>query len=534
MKEQIERLEAGIASYRQMKRRRLNRMATSSRGGGGGSDSTNNLAGDVPKDAWDLWDKDREENPRKESYRKKLADDLNLDVDKVEKIDATSDSRPLRKIIKSAIEQNAVVDLGSGTYEMEKMLDISSGDLFAVVGDGSADATIRWNGPLSEKEYPNYNESRNYPSLLFSTSGGTIQKGYFYGVTVDIEGESEPGLNRDAGIMRAKITDELWVDDVVLKGKRHQYQYIDGELKSVGYGPVFQPGAVNKEATIFFNDVQMTDGQKYVDIDRYNHFGQGSAVTLTKPHRGKVIFKDVKIHDWSSCAFYLSNRDDRKSSRNVLWNCEVANCSAGHVRIGFNATIVGGKIVRDDPDPDLPGTPLSIQEGRDIKVIGLRIEASTYNRAIELRNAASDVTFDRLILRVSGPNQPVYFRPKYDPELDEDEDGHSIKTDLNVSLDNCYLYDEYSESRTYGTVSIDNGNEDHQTVVEAIGDTRIKSEGGAEIVTESQYGSTSRGWFKFEGTKHPPGGEYTRREVGMADLSPEDLPSYEFDYSVRE
>lgn len=521
MYETIEQIEAGIAAYRKMKRRRLNRRASVG-SGGGDIDDAHNLAKDVPNDAWEMW-QEMPPDPRDE-----------FDDDRI--VRAWQSSDDLGTIIKDAVADGKIVDLGSGTYEMDETVGIG-GDLFAVVGDGSENATIRWNGPRSENadEYPDPtppNPRRHGPGLLFTTGGGSLAKGFLYGVTVDIEGETEPGLNRDAAIMRAEITDELWVDDVVLSGERHRYQRVDGSLGAVSYASTLQLGAIESDATIFLNNVTLTDGQRYVDVGRKDHFGQGSAISGTNPHRGTAVFKDVRVHDWSSVAFYLANRPGRKDSRNVLWNCEVVNCSAGHVRIGFNDTIVGGRIARDDSAPDLPGTPLRVQEGSDVEVIGLEIESSNHNRAIALLNAASDVTFDRLVLRVSGSSQHVYCRPNYDPNKYETEGAYSIETDLDVTLRDCYLYEDSGSGN--GVVFIDNGNENHQTVVEAVADTRIKSEAGAEINTRSQYDSTPRGWFEFEGEVAEPGKTFTSDELGMADLNPEDLPSYGFDYSVRE
>lgn len=503
MRDTIEQIEAGIAAYRKKKRRQLNRAAAQPERDSD-LDDEQNLADDVPDDAWSLW-QELPDDPRDEAYRADLADELG--VSEVPLIDAASRNDDFTSLVEEAVDETAILDLGSGTYEMDETAAIRWGDLFAVVGDGSDDATIRWDGPLSENadEYPNYEDDRHGPGLLFSTQAGDVERGYLYGVTVDIEGESEPGLNRDAGIMRTKVTDELWVNDVVLRGERHRYQQIDGELRAVGYGPTLQAGAIETDATMFFNDVQLTDGQRYVDIDRDNHFGQGSAVTFTNPHSGTAVLKEVRVHEWSSSGFYLANRPDREASRNVLWDCEAVDCSAGQMRVGYNATIVGGRSERTDYwSGVLSGKCLEVQEGTDVEAIGLRIEGTDYSNAIQIRSDARELDLDRVVLRTDEDSgTPVSFRGD----------------DTDIGITDCYWYDA-NDSRSGQVVDIPSA------TVTANGWELLGAGGDDEVQVSSSSSLTVDGDSVASGTSH------SAAELGLDDPRP--LPEFGFDYSARE
>ena len=453
------------------------------------SDEYLNLEGDVPTEAMDLWQR---------------KPDVRQEYDTVDASDYDGRSGDLSELIEDASAQDAIVDLGSGTYEMESTVT-GSGNVVGVVGDGPAAATIYYRGTQLD--------------LLFELS---IPTGVLEGVTFDISETTDGGNDTDVGLLVGKFSDEFWAEDVVLRGARHYWQDLngDGTLDRVGDLYTFRVDMTASDAEGLINRCSFPDGgtphlQRVADENEHEdgeswdiqdaHTSHAIGPNADPDHVGLNVWKDVYASGFVNNGFYVSN----SPGRNVLWNCYAGENGAGNVRISTDDYVVGGTSrIEDLPDdPDLEGRAQSLvhDKGDNVKVVGLSCEGTGEEYGPELarfRSDAKELLLDRVVMNADGDSRFAYMSAP----------------DLNLDVTDCYWHDEGANTWGQTVMQIKHGHLTSDADWRALGDERHEVR-----IMEDYTGSMTH-----DGQYYDDPGTYTASELGMEDPRP--LPSFYFDY----
>ncbi|GAB7019923.1 hypothetical protein [Halostagnicola bangensis] len=448
------------------------------------SDDYYDLTADVPDDAWDLW---------------QAKPDVREEFETVDASNYDGRNGNLSNRIEEAADQNAIVDLGSGIYEMESTVSVHSGTV-GIVGDG---ARIYYVGADDGVEW------------LFETTPDYL---VMEGVTFDISEDPGNGLSTDVGILSSNgIGSRAWLEDVRLDGSRHRQQIIDGELETVGGWGTFLVQAADG-ATAFIHRCEFPDGGtsmmgEHPDADTHDHAYGPNA---DPAHDGLNVWKECVAEGFHSNAFYVHSNDE--AGRNVLWDCTARNNGRGNMRISHNDQIIGGVTeVTDRPDGEETqnGTPFVVNAGDNMSVIGLEIIADGPdwgNEVIQIRTEADEIAFEKTVVHIrGGSNRPIR--------------TGTPDADVDVTFEDCCILDEGSNNNTFWISSRYENDSD----VYFEDDVRVASDNGNEF----NIGSV--------GTLHHDGDTYSDTTVSAADLgleSPVDddgnLPAFSFEYEDDE
>ncbi|QLG47354.1 hypothetical protein [Natrinema halophilum] len=519
MENTIDQIEASIASYREMKRQRLNKLNTA-----GGVDTD-----DVPPDARGLWH-EMPPDPRE-------IDDLG-----VTKAYETYPEESLTSIIQGAADRGEIVDLGSETYTFkEKNLPVelrSEHQVFGIVGNESDPATIRF-----EEIRKGHGKAIFFQSKQ-SKVENRVNSGYLYNVVFDISGTTAEGHTPDAGIIRLFVEDEFWAHNVVLKGKRKRYQTVDGSPTAVGGYCTWLVDITSEDGTAFHHRVKLDDGMEIhpqraieavTDGAPSVKFYQGIPFGNAHNHYGTAVYKDCSVANSPGSGWYLGNKrkadepqPDSPSmvSENILWNCEARNCA---MRIGGNDKIIGGRVVYDgywldraealanssgwsaaewlEPPGDMHGLhtarALTLEEGKNVEVIGLEIDTSFFLRAIDVRKFLEHATLERVVMKTGW----------LDGLSGMDTIGAAARVSgrksPTVEIKDCYWYDDNESRNKYDTPYT------FKEGTEVIAD-------GWEFATEhSGYDVVVYNSLTVDGTTYTPTPHYyTASDLGVADPRP--------------
>lgn len=496
MHDTIDRLESGIAAYRARRRRRLNRAIST-----GPSDDGGEFVDDVPEEAWDLWQR------KPADFREEYRDDMIVAEDRG--YDDRNDD--LSKLIVEAAEEGSIVDLGTGTYEMEHgvttgsevgMREVSNPDIIGMVGD---DATIHYVGTELE--------------VLFDIA--RVPTGVFVGVTFDISERTPTGFDSDVGIITGLFTDEFWAEDVRLSGRRNRFQDLDGDgtKESVGGIYAWKVHMTDPNAEGLVHRLELADGEvNHADIaDPDKAEFAGTIPVATDPsHDGLIVYKDCHVERFTDNGFYMSyDPEPDETGRAVLWDCYAADVRGGCMRISENDTIVGGKSEMHNPHENRDGKALDVDRGENISVIGLEIDATNFGaEAIQVRTKAKELELDQVVLRTGAdPNDSRPVRLSSGP--DKDENGEELAPwDAEITVTDCHWYDE-SDTRSADIPAV----EIRRANVTA-DNWNVLAEGTPEVYVHSS------GSLTIDGETY--GGEetYTASELGMDD--PRSSPKYPF------
>lgn len=431
-----------------------------------------NLADEVPDEAMDLW----EDKP-----------DVRQEFDTVDASDYDGRSGDLADLIEQASSQNAIVDLGSGTYEMESTVT-GDGDVVGVVGDGPGAATIYYQGT-----------SLDYLFQIRNVSAGVME-----GVTFDIT-EDAGGNNTDVGLLDGQFDDEFWAEDVVFRGQRHRWQDLngDGNYTSVGGRFTFLVNMTQSDAEAFIHRCEFPDGGTDVTHETGSGVGHAIGPNADPPHEGLNVWKECYCSGFIDNGFYVSN----SPGRNVLWDCHAEDNATGNMRISYNDYVVGGVSEVHDLPGDRLGQCLTHDRGDNVKVVGLECRGTgdSYGaEVIQVRTEAEELELDRVVVHTDGHNRPV--------RLSSDGSGPNVQIDIT----DCYWYDEADGIPMVEILRAD---------VTADADWRVLSEGRDEITIDSSASLTYDGQTYSSGT-------YTASDLGMEDPRQfgGDLPDFYFDY----
>lgn len=486
IRETTERIEAGVAAYRARKRRRRNAVTPPSSDSDGGG--RNYREEDVPQRARDL-------QQRYPDVRGDAAYDTRSAVE------AGYDGRSgdLAELIQAAAENDRIVDLEDGIYEMSSAVEIywsGRSELVGVVGDG---ATINYTG--TDLEY------------LFNLDPATT--GVIEGVSFDITESTASGHDSDVGIISGEFTDEFWARDVTLRGRRNRYQNLngDGAKESVGGRSTWLVQMVEPNGTAYVENLTLADGEvNHPDVaDDSDGFGGSIPVSMGHVHDGLAVYKDCHVERFTDNGFYMSYDPDKsEAGKSVLWDCYAADVRGGCMRLGSNDTIVGGKTEMHDPPGDRNGKGLDVDSGADVTVIGLTIDAVDFGaEAIQIRTKAKDVTLDRVVLRTG--TDPDDSRPVRLSSGPASKDGETYSPwNADITIKDCYWYDQ-SASRTSPAVEIKRADV-------TADNWHVRSENAPEVVIDTSGSLTITGESQGSGI-------YTAADLGMDD--PRTFPEYD-------
>lgn len=457
----LELFQDGATAYRGARRRPYKDYGDPPRTG-----DEHDLTADIPDAAYDLW---QSKPDVREAYD-------TVDADAYD-----GRSGDLAERIEAAADQDAIVDLGSGTYEITSSVRTDPDEVVGVVGD---DATIYYTGT-----HLSYLVDLDYvPSVVVE------------GVTFDISETTDSGFESDVGIVHCQVTDEFWAEDVLVRGTRHRWQDVDGDgdLEAVGGRFTWRVDAAAPDATGFNHRVELPDGGTD-EAESVGTVGHAIGPNADPPHEGLNVWKDCRAEGFMDNGFYVNN----SPGRNVLWNCTARNNAAGNVRIGQDDYVVGGLAEITDLPGDRLGQCLTHDGGGNATVVGLECRATFYgSEAIQVRSSAESLELDRVVLDVDHYRQPVRL-------------SSSSGSDVQVSISDCYWYDGYGSSSGSPVVEI------YGADVAADGDWRVLGESRAEIEVESSGSLTIAGEDVGTGT-------HTADELGLEDPRP--LPEFYFDY----
>ncbi|QLK25777.1 hypothetical protein HYG81_17120 [Natrinema zhouii] len=458
-----------------------------------GSGNYYDLTNEVPDEAWDLW-QSKPDMLEDQEFR----DGRSFDVFDASEYDARNGD--LSERIIEASQNGAIVDLGSGTYEMESAVRSGDiGDIVGIVGDG---ARIHYVGTDLE--------------VLFQISPDYL---VMEDVTFDIT-EDAGNNSTDVSIIRSYgIGNEAWCEDVTLEGSRHRQQDLngDGTLTTVGARSTFliQMAA---GATGFMHRCKFPDGGTdmtgHPDGDTHLHaYGPNADPS----HEGLNVWKDCVAKNFEANAFYVLSRTE--PGKNILWNCTARDNARGNMRISHHDRIIGGTTEVSGRTSGQLGTPFASGYGGDMEVVGLEMIADGDHWGadlLQLRNNAQDIHFRKCVIHVKGGS------------------GRPIRVDssehVNATFEDMYIYDEGTNDHTFyigkeflkwhnpGTALLEN-------------DVRVESDNGAEFFIDR---ITPEGeWPEL----HHNGNTYRDTVVSASELGLEspldgngDLPEFYFGY----
>lgn len=439
------------------------------------SDDYLNLVDDVPETAMELWE-------NKPSVREEF--------DTLDASDYDDRSGDLSELIEEASAQNAIVDLGSGTYEMSSTVT-GDGDVAGVVGDGPDDATVYYRG--TELEY--LFNTRNQPS------------GVLEGVTFDISETADGENNTDVGLLYGDFSEEFWAEDIVLRGQRHRHQDLDGDgnYETVGGRFTFQVEMTQTDAEGFMHRCRFPDGGTDMHEEIGDTIGHAIGPNADPNHEGVNVWKECYCSGFADNGFYVSN----SPGRNVLWDCHAENNMSGNMRLSSNDYVVGGTSEINDIPDGRSGQCLTHDRGDNVRVVGLEcIGTDEYGaEAIQVRSDAEEIELDRVVLRTDESNRPVRFSAT----------GSEPRVEVNIT--DCYWHDEYPEDNGLRTVLLRNAD------VTSDADWRVLGEGRLEVQVNDDASLSHAGTSYSSGT-------HTADELGIEDPRQFDggLPEFYFEY----
>lgn len=395
-------------------------------------------------------------------------------------------SGDLANLIEQAAANNQIVDLGSGTYEMESGVNVSSGTV-GVVGDSSSTCTVYYNG--TDVGY------------LFDVRGPSTYVNE--GVTYDITEPAPNGLDTDVGLTSAEVTNRVWCEDIELRGQRHYLQDYDGD------GRVESPSASRRFT--FLIEMTTYSGRSYLHNCRFPDGGTDEAWRSYVGTVGHAIGPNadpshIGINTWHQChaegfmdnGFYVNH----SPGRNILWDCTARNNAAGNFRLGDEDYVVGGYAEITNLPNERLGQCLGLTGGANITVIGLECYAnssSVGDSMIQIRNSDAGDTVDAHLEKVVGHfvNGNAAIR----------------QSGYNTHFEDCYIYDENTSGTStlrglYGGSSATGAN------------LHIRNENGSEL-----YMQNSTDTFTYGGTTYS-GGSWSASTVGFDDPLP--LPDFGF------
>lgn len=408
-----------------------------------------NLAGDVPNEAIDV-------------YESKPA--VRQAYDTVDASNYVDRSGDLANLIEDAASQNAIVDLGTGEYEMTSKVSVSSGTV-GFVADGSGSCSIHYTGTNLDYLF----EIRDAANVILE------------GATFDIRENS----STDVGVGKFDYTNEMWADDVVLRGQRDRATANGGIY-------TFLVRATSSGAAGLINACEFPDGgtNHAPGIDTTAHeIGPNS----DPGHTGLNVWRRCYAEGFMNNGFYVSNTPE--GGRNVLWNCTARNNASGGMRVGENDVIVGGLTEVTDLPDDRLGQPLVVDTGGNINIVGLQIygAGNSYGaEGIAIRQKAGAVNLDRVSLHVTGQRRATRF-----------DAGNQ------VTIDGGWFLDESRSGQEAIYIP--------SSSVQMTGDTNV---------SEAAVHVGSGGSFTLDGEPYGTG-EYSASELGLG--SPEPLPTFHFD-----
>lgn len=486
----VERLERGISSYRKLKRHRRNRVVDTGRGNTG-SPGGRYTEEDVPDEALDL----RREKP---DFRASNEYDVITPADR--------SYEDLSDLIVQAADEGAIVDLGSGTYEMERgvstgygdyMRHVSNPDIVGVIGDG---ATIEYVG--------------TYLDRLFNIH--RVPVGVLEDVTFDITGTTSSGHDTDVGVITGNFTDEFWAKDVTLRGERNRFQDFGNGRKAGRVGNLYtwRIQMLDPDATAYVENLNLPDGEvNHHDIARpeQGEFRGSIPVCTDGPHDGLIVYKDCHVEGFCDNGFYTAYSPQKsRGGKAVLWDCYAANVRGGCMRPGPNDTIVGGKTEMHDPPTGRRGKGLDVDQGFNTTVIGLTIHGTDFGwiwddgerkgtNSIQVRSNTESLELDRVVLHVEDEISGTVRLSSTSSNSDE------------ITVKDCYWYDEAS-GRSNPAVVI------YGIDIDAT-DWHVRSEDHTEV--QVKHSAVLKTDIRDVGS-----GTYTASDLGMED--PRSFEGYDF------
>ncbi|WP_254522885.1 hypothetical protein [Natrinema caseinilyticum] len=457
---------------------------------------------DLTDEAWNLWQS-------KPDFRAdgEFRDSRAYDIWDASSYDGRSGD--LAERIVQASQNDAIVDLGNGTYEMESMVTNSDiGDIVGIIGDGA------------RIHYVGVNPSVH--TLIHASPEYLVLEGVTFDITEDAgEYSSDVAIVQTFGIGQ-----EAWCEDVKLEGARHRQQDLYSNPDSDKDGPVLEN--VGGEATFkiqmaeggtgFVHRCEFPDGGTdmtwHSDGDTHDHAYGPNA---DPKHRGFNVWKDCVAKNFEANAFYVLS--DTEPGRNILWNCTAVDNARGGMRISHHDKIIGGRTEVSGRTSGQLGTPLVSDYGWDMEVVGLEIIGAGDGWGadlVQLRTSCQEITFRKCVIHgKNGSNRPI--------RVDSTEN-------VAATFEEMYIYDEGSNAHTFligrefpdwhnpGTVYLEN-------------DVRVASDNGTEFFIDH---ITPEGiWPEL----HHNGNTYRDTAVSASELglaSPLDengnLPEFYFGY----
>ncbi|MFC6765173.1 hypothetical protein [Natrinema soli] len=363
-------------------------------------ESNYNLASEVPTDARDLWE-------NKPDLRAKYPN----------RLDATSyDGRSgdLGERIREASGQDTIVELGSGTYEISSEVT-AQGNVVGIVGDN---ARIHYVGTGLEN--------------LFNITN--VSELAMEGVTFDITEDPASGSTDVCILVSSGISNAAWIEDVRLEGQRHRWQNLGSGYETVGNRYTFLV-QVDEGATAFMHRCEFPDGGTDMSAELGTTDDHAIGPNCDWASHGLHVWKECTAEGFFDNGFYVHSSD--ADGEVILWDCHAKNNARGGMRVSENHTIIGGTTEVIDPIPgDHVGTPLVVNEGANIDVIGLTIRAAGNDwggNAIQLRTNVEEVTFDKCVLDIqSGNSLPVRMN----------QSGSATTPTPQITFSDVYFHDD--------------------------------------------------------------------------------------------
>lgn len=394
-----------------------------------------NLASEVPTNARNLWE-------NKPDIRAKYPN----------RLDASSyDGRSgdLATRIEEASGQDTIVELGSGTYEIESEVT-AQGNVVGIVGDN---ARIHYVGTALEN--------------LFNVAN--VDELVMEGVTFDITEDPSTGTTDVCILVSNGVREEAWFQDVRLEGQRQRWQDLGSGYESVGNRYTFLV-QVDAGATAFMHRCEFPGGGTDMSAEIGTTDDHAIGPNCDWASHGLHVWKECTAEGFFDNGFYVHSSD--ANGEVVLWDCHAKNNARGGMRVSDNHTIVGGTTEVVDSIPgDHVGTPLVVNDGANIDIIGLEVRAAGNDwgaEAIQIRANAEEVTFDKSVLHIqSGSNRPV--------RLNSSEP-------LEVTVRDVYWYDEVGASSDMVNISPPNYDTGGRLIIEDRDTARIHAEGENEFI----------------------------------------------------
>lgn len=262
--------------------------------------------------------------------------------------------------IEDASSNDQILDLGSGSYQMNGGVDIG-GSVGGIVGDGRDACTITCSAD----------------SYLFNISSEDF---VMQGVTFQAEG--------DVAFASAQTGNAGWFEDLVFRGQRDKYS-ANGERMTF----IIE---ADSGATNFIHKVEFPDGG--TNHPENNTVGHAIGPNADPSHEGLNVWKEVYCEGFMDNGFYVNN----SPGRNVLWNCTAVNNGGGNFNIGNEDVVVGGYSEGTDLPDDRISVPLVVKGGDKINVVGLELYGSGDavgggGEVIQVRSEVEGVSFDRTV-----------------------------------------------------------------------------------------------------------------------------------------